>query len=85
MIERNNMPTYEYKCNNCGYRFEQFHQMNDDADRKCPECGNTAERMIGTGSGIIFKGPEFDANDYAKPNCADKSDTCPSSKCCCND
>ncbi|MCK5117755.1 MAG: zinc ribbon domain-containing protein [Candidatus Aegiribacteria sp.] len=79
------MPTYEYRCQNCGHRFDEFHQMNDTAERKCPECGSTVERMIGTGSGIIFKGAGFHATDYAKPKCAEKPDSCPSGTCCRND
>ncbi|MCD4774653.1 MAG: zinc ribbon domain-containing protein [Candidatus Aegiribacteria sp.] len=79
------MPTYEYKCSNCGHRFEEFHNMNDTAERKCPECGNRVERMIGTGSGIIFKGAGFHANDYAKPKSGDKSGSCPSGSCCSKD
>ena len=79
------MPTYEYKCSKCGYSFDEFHKMNDTAERKCPDCGNTAKRMIGTGSGIILKGPGFHANDYAKPKCGDKPENCPSGTCCCND
>ena len=69
------MPTYEYKCTNCGYNFEEFHNMNDTAERKCPKCGSTAERLIGTGSGIIFKGAGFYANDYAKSRSGEKSDS----------
>ncbi|MCD4700857.1 MAG: zinc ribbon domain-containing protein [Candidatus Aegiribacteria sp.] len=79
------MPTYEYRCSNCGHRFDEFHQMKDTAERKCPECGSKAERMMGTGSGIIFKGAGFYATDYAKPKHADKPDSCPSGTCCCKD
>ncbi len=79
------MPTYEYRCENCGRRFDEFHHMNDTAERKCPECGITAEKLIGTGSGIIFKGAGFHATDYAKPKYADKPDSCPSGTCCRSD
>ena len=79
------MPTYEYRCRDCGHKFDEFHQMNDTEQRKCPECGSTAEKLIGTGSGIIFKGAGFHATDYAKPKCADKPDSCPSGTCCRND
>jgi predicted nucleic acid-binding Zn ribbon protein len=33
--------------------------------KKCPKCGkNSAERLIGAGSGIIFKGSGFYQTDY---------------------
>lgn len=36
--------------------------------KKCPECGRLQlERLIGAGTGIIFKGSGFYATDYAKP------------------
>lgn len=33
--------------------------------KKCPECGKMKlKRLIGTGAGIIFKGPGFYETDY---------------------
>lgn len=59
------MPTYEYKCNNCQYNFEQFQSITAKSLRKCPKCGkNTLNRLIGTGAGIIFKGSGFYQTDY---------------------
>lgn len=50
------MPTYEYECKECGLRFERFQKMSDQPLRKCPECGGIVRRLIGAGSGIIFRG-----------------------------
>ena len=59
------MPTYEYKCENCGHQFEQFQSITSKPLRVCPECGqNTLNRLIGAGSGIIFKGSGFYSTDY---------------------
>lgn len=59
------MPTYEYKCNACGHRFEQFQSMSDKSLRKCPKCAKSAlERLIGVGAGVIFKGSGFYETDY---------------------
>ena len=59
------MPTYEYKCINCGYKFELFQSMTTAPISDCPECcKNTLKRLIGTGSGIIFKGAGFYQTDY---------------------
>ncbi|MEM1167174.1 MAG: zinc ribbon domain-containing protein [Planctomycetota bacterium] len=59
------MPTYDYRCSNCGHECEFFQSMKDKPKRKCPACGkNTLERLIGTGAGIIFKGGGFYETDY---------------------
>jgi putative FmdB family regulatory protein len=59
------MPTYDYKCNACDHRFEQFQSMKDKALKKCPSCGkNALERLIGTGAAVLFKGSGFYQTDY---------------------
>ena len=59
------MPTYEYKCGNCGYTFEKFQSITAGSLRKCPKCKRRKlKRLIGSGSGIIFRGPGFYCNDY---------------------
>ncbi len=59
------MPTYEYKCDECGHLFEQFQSIMAKPLRKCPKCGKPAlKRLIGTGAGLIFKGSGFYTTDY---------------------
>jgi len=58
------VPTYEYECKECGYKFEMFQDMTDKPLKKCPECGGAVNRLIGTGGGFIFKGGGFYATDY---------------------
>jgi len=59
------MPTYEYQCNACKKRFEQYQSIKDKALKKCPSCGkNALERLIGVGSAVIFKGSGFYQTDY---------------------
>lgn len=60
------MPTYEYKCEDCGHHFEVFQSMKDDKLTDCPEekCDGTVRRLLGTGAGIIFKGGGFYETDY---------------------
>ena len=60
------MPTYDYKCSSCNHVFEFFQSMTDDPLTVCPECGGEVKRMIGGGSGLIFKGSGFYANDSKK-------------------
>jgi len=51
------MPTYEYKCEECEHKFEQFQSITSKPLRICPECGKKSlNRLIGGGGGIIFKG-----------------------------
>ncbi len=65
MEGRRNMPTYDYKCNECDYEFELFQSISSKPIRKCPECGKLkVKRLIGTGSTIIFKGSGFYQTDY---------------------
>lgn len=59
------MPTYDYICQNCGCEFERFQSITAGPLRKCPECGkSTLKRLVGTGSGVIFKGSGFYQTDY---------------------
>lgn len=61
------MPTYEYECEACNYRFELFQAMSERPKRKCPECGkNRLNRLIGAGAGVIFKGSGFYETDYKR-------------------
>ncbi|MBN1355217.1 zinc ribbon domain-containing protein [bacterium] len=60
------MPTYEYECSQCGHVFEKFQKMSDVPLRDCPLCGGRVRRLIGTGSGIIFKGSGFYATDHGR-------------------
>ena len=57
------MPTYDYECEKCG-KFELFQSMKDEPVKTCPKCGGNVHRLIGTGGGIIFKGPGFYQTDY---------------------
>lgn len=58
------MPTYDYKCRDCGNIFEVFQSMTAPKLRKCPRCGGKLKRLLGAGAGIIFKGSGFYATDY---------------------
>ncbi len=59
------MPTYDYLCEDCGYEFEQFQSIKARPLRKCPICKKTSlKRLIGSGSGLIFKGTGFYQTDY---------------------
>ena len=78
------MPTYEYECTHCGHNFELFQRITDKPIDKCPKCNKEVKRLIGAGSGIIFKGSGFYATDYRKKVKGAQSDTCPKAKEGCN-
>jgi putative FmdB family regulatory protein len=59
------MPTYDYECDACGHKFEEYQSMMDKLLKKCPECGKPKlRRLLGTGAAIIFKGSGFYQTDY---------------------
>lgn len=59
------MPTYDYKCKKCEHTWEEFQSIKAKPTKKCPECGKQqAQRVIGPGAAIIFKGSGFYQTDY---------------------
>ncbi|MFA7228052.1 MAG: FmdB family zinc ribbon protein [Melioribacteraceae bacterium] len=69
------MPTYDYKCLDCGYTFEHFQRISEEPLSVCPKCNGHIKRLIGAGSTPIFKGSGFYQTDYknSSPKGADKS------------
>ena len=70
------MPTYDYVCTNCEYKFEEFQRMSDNPLTECPVCKGKLKRLIGTGLSPIFKGTGFYETDYKdskKSSSQDKS------------
>ena len=78
------MPTYEYECVNCKKTFEIFQKITDKALEKCPKCNKKIKRLIGGGSGIIFKGSGFYATDYRKSSSSKKPSSCSAKKESCS-
>ena len=83
------MPTYEYECRACGHALEALQSMTEPRLIKCPQCGkNKLARLIGSGSGVIFKGSGFYETDYKKktppksetPKSCSESSSCPMKK-----
>lgn len=59
------MPTYEYRCEGCDHKWEEFQSITSKPTRKCPKCKKLkAERIISAGGGIIFRGSGFYQTDY---------------------
>jgi putative FmdB family regulatory protein len=69
------MPTYEYQCQKCKRRHEAFQSITAKPLTKCPRpvgrqrrggprCGGRLKRLLGSGSGFLFKGSGFYITDY---------------------
>lgn len=59
------MPTYDYLCDACGHKFENFQGINDPVLKKCPKCKKSKlRRLFGTGAAVVFKGSGFYTTDY---------------------
>ena len=69
------MPTYEYECDQCSHRFEQFQPITAEPIKICPVCKGEIRRLIGKGAGIIFKGSGFYQTDYRSASYQKKSES----------
>ena len=60
------MPTYDYECQKCGHRFEEFQSIKAEPLKTCPEegCRGKVRRLIGGGGGLLFRGSGFYITDY---------------------
>jgi putative FmdB family regulatory protein len=56
------MPTYSYKCAECGHAFDIHQSFSDDALTACPECGGPLRKVFGA-VGVTFKGSGFYRTD----------------------
>jgi putative FmdB family regulatory protein len=56
------MPTYEYRCKDCGEHLEVVQSFNDQALTVCPACGGGLHKVFGN-IGITFKGSGFYRTD----------------------
>ncbi len=65
------MPTYDYKCTECGHTFEVFQTMSAEPLKNCPKCNGKVKRLIGPGAGPIFKGTGFYQTDYKNKTSGD--------------
>ena len=60
------MPVYEFYCDDCGCRFEEYRELKQRSACPCPECGESARKVFRP-VGIIFKGSGFYVTDNRKP------------------
>lgn len=56
------MPTYAYRCKDCGHAFDAVQAFTDDALTECPACGGVLRKQYGS-VGVSFKGSGFYRTD----------------------
>jgi putative FmdB family regulatory protein len=56
------MPTYEYRCRNCGHTFDVVQAMIDEPLTVCPVCGGELRKVFAPPA-ISFKGSGFYSTD----------------------
>jgi putative FmdB family regulatory protein len=57
------MPTYEYRCKECGHELEIQQSFTDDPLTECPVCEGALRKVFGS-VGISFKGSGFYKTDH---------------------
>ena len=67
------MPTYSYRCTECGTAFDIQQAFTDDALTECPTCHGALRKLFNT-VGVTFNGSGFYRTDSrAKPASGDSS------------
>ncbi|MCA0378362.1 MAG: FmdB family transcriptional regulator [Actinobacteria bacterium] len=75
------MPTYAYRCADCGHAFDIYQQFSDAAMTECPECGGKLRKVFGS-LGVTFSGSGFyrtDSRSESKPSSSASSSSSSSS------
>ena len=56
------MPTYQYRCTDCGHDLEAVQKFTDVALTECPNCGGSLRKVFNA-VGVVFKGSGFYRTD----------------------
>ena len=56
------MPTYQYRCTECGEDLEAVQKFSDQALTTCPTCGGQLRKVFNA-VGVVFKGSGFYRTD----------------------
>ncbi len=56
------MPTYQYRCVDCGSELEAVQKFTDPSLTECPECDGSLRKVF-SAVGVVFKGSGFYATD----------------------
>ena len=72
------MPTYEYRCRECGEQLEVVQSFTDDPLTECPRCSGPLRKVFNS-VGIAFKGSGFYKNDSRSKSSSSSSTSSSSS------
>ena len=61
------MPTYQYRCTECGHDLEAVQKFSDAALTECPNCGGSLRKVFNA-VGVVFKGSGFYRTDSRASN-----------------
>lgn len=64
------MPTYDYTCAACNYRFEVVHGVHGHGPETCPNCGRGPVRKAFAPPTVVFKGSGWAKVDRRASNSA---------------
>jgi putative FmdB family regulatory protein len=67
------MPTYKYKCSDCGSEFEVVQKISDEPLKICEACGKSSVRRLLFASAFQLKGAGWYQTDYGKSNAVGSS------------
>ncbi|MFC8943276.1 FmdB family zinc ribbon protein, partial [Streptomyces griseoincarnatus] len=56
------MPTYAYRCADCGHAFDIHQEFSDESLTVCPECQGKLRKVFSS-VGVTFKGSGFYRTD----------------------
>jgi putative FmdB family regulatory protein len=76
-LEESRVPTYAYRCVDCGHAFDVQQSFTDESLTVCPVCDGTVRKVFSS-VGVVFKGSGFYRNDSRKG--ASKSGSAPAAK-----
>lgn len=68
------MPTYQYRCSECGQDLEVVQKFSDAALTECPNCHGSL-RKVYNAVGVVFKGSGFYSTDNRSGNGAKSAAT----------
>lgn len=72
------VPTYQYRCADCGEELEVKQSFSDAALTTCPSCGGDLRKVFGA-AGVVFKGSGFYRTDSRSTSTSSSSSSSGSS------
>lgn len=68
------MPIYEYRCQHCGFQFEQLQKISDKPLKVCPNCQQPKLMKLVSNTSFQLKGSGWYATDFKNPSKNNKGD-----------